>query len=276
MNIIHRNFFRLLRSGALNEYESLEPMSLYKWKQLSHLIAAQGVAEIAMKGLRNHTFDDQGNYPKSMQEELQSFIDESLAKTKSEDSSEKQDLPHMSNFFLNRRLNHIQKNERHQIDASMTTLDLLNIIVKNINLTFNKGISLSGISEMGSFLRTKGDKVDFVKLEEWLRKLHIQRMAQLEGSVLIAVFKFDQDEIPFVNKIEPKAYGLTLRTLDHHTDDNMEEWHFKQSEAGFVHGNTRVTRRNLRRSMRYISYAPIETSSHFLKNFARNLSEIEE
>ena len=37
MNILQRNFFRLLRSGALNEYESLEPMSLYKWQQLAKL-----------------------------------------------------------------------------------------------------------------------------------------------------------------------------------------------------------------------------------------------
>jgi len=211
-----------------------------------------------------------------MQDELQEYIEENQQKAKEDDFQSKNVNPRLNNFILNRRLRHIQKNERHQIDASMTTLELLNIIVKNINLTFNHGISLSGISEMGSFLRTKGDKVDFVKLDEWLRKLHIQRMAQLEGSVLISVFKFEQEEIPFVNKIEPRAYGLTLRTLEHHTDDSVEEWHFKQGHAGFVHNNTRVTRRNLRRSMRYISYAPIETSSHFLKNFAKSLSEIEE
>ncbi len=275
MNIIHRNFFRLLRSGVLNEYESLEPMSLYKWQQLAHLITTQGVAEIALKGFRNHTFDEKGNYPKSMLEQLQLAVSENAAKQQ-ENEQAKKAMPHLSNFLLNRRLRQIQKNERHQIDASMTTLELLNIIVRNINMTFNHGISLSGISEMGSFLRTRGDKVDFVKLEDWLRRLHIQRMAQLEGSVLIAVFKFEQDEIPFVARVEPKAYGLTLRTLDHHTDDHVEEWHFKQTHAGFVQNNTRVTRRNLRRSMRYISYAPIETTSHFLRNFARSLSEIEE
>ena len=30
MNVITRNFFRLLRSDALNEYEPLEPMSAFK------------------------------------------------------------------------------------------------------------------------------------------------------------------------------------------------------------------------------------------------------
>ena len=162
------------------------------------------------------------------------------------------------------------------MDASMTTLELLNIIVRNISHILNQGISLSGISQLGSFLRTKGDKVDFVKLEGWLKRLHIQRMAQLEGSILIAVFEFDQDEIPFVAQVEKEAYPLILRTLKHTTSDTTEEWHFRQGRTGFVQNNSRIMRRNLRRSIRYINFAPIETSSNFLNNFARSLSEIEE
>jgi hypothetical protein len=177
---------------------------------------------------------------------------------------------------LNRRLRKIQKGERHELDASMPTLDLLNIIVKNIGLILNSGISLSAISELGSYLRTRGDKVDFVKLEGWLDKLHIKRLAQLEGSILISVFEFDQDEIPFVETVEPEAYPLILRTLAHTATDTSEEWHFRQRKTGFVVNNSKVMRRNLRRSIRYINYAPIETSSNFLNNFAKSLSEIEE
>ena len=55
LDIIKRNFFRILRSGALNEFESLEPMSAYKWNKLTSLVMAQGVEKIAQKGLRNHT-----------------------------------------------------------------------------------------------------------------------------------------------------------------------------------------------------------------------------
>ena len=101
-------------------------------------------------------------------------------------------------------------------------------------------------------------------------------MAQLEGSILIAVFEFDQDEIPFVAQVEKEAYPLILRTLKHTTSDTTEEWHFRQGRTGFVQNNSRIMRRNLRRSIRYINFAPIETSSNFLNNFARSLSEIEE
>lgn len=271
MNIIQRNFFRLLRSGALNEYEALEPMSHYKWHQLARLVESQGVSDIAAKGVRNHTFDKQANFPPAYAEEI--------ADLHSNDSSEPKATSapaHLSNRILNRRLRKIQQGERHEIDASMTTLELLNIIVRNISHILNQGISLSGISQLGSFLRTKGDKVDFVKLEGWLKRLHIQRMAQLEGSILIAVFEFDQDEIPFVAQVEKEAYPLILRTLKHTTSDTTEEWHFRQGRTGFVQNNSRIMRRNLRRSIRYINFAPIETSSNFLNNFARSLSEIEE
>ena len=100
----------------------------------------------------------------------------------------------MCNSVLRKRLKKIQTEERHHIDASMITLDLLNIIVKNTESILNSGISLKYITEIGSFLRTKGDKVDFVKLDNWLSSLHIQRMAQLEGSILISVFGFDEEE----------------------------------------------------------------------------------
>lgn len=181
----------------------------------------------------------------------------------------------MNNGFLNRRLEKIQQNERHAIDTSIETVDLLHIIVTNINGMLANGINLGSIIELGQYLRTKGDKVDFVKLEQWLDKLHIVRMAQLEGSILIAFFDFEQDEIPFVHRIERGAHKLTLRSLYYNIQD-QEEIRFKQTTTGFVHSTGGTMRKNLRRSMRYFEYAPIETASHFLNNFFKSLSEIEE
>ena len=153
---------------------------------------------------------------------------------------------------------------------------MLDIILFNINHILNYGISLRGILELGKFLRTRGDKVDFVKLETWLNALHIQRIAQLQGSILIEVFNFEQDEIPFVQEVERNSYALALRTLTHTEIDTSKEWHFRQSKAGFVQNNNVVLKRNLKRSIRYINYAPIETTSSFLANLGRSLSEIEE
>lgn len=181
----------------------------------------------------------------------------------------------MHNSFLNRRLTKIQKEEPHVIDTSMETVYLLRLIVSNANAMLSGGISIRGIIQLGQYLRTRGDKVDFVKLDNWLTKLHLQRMAQLEGSVLITFFNFEQDEIPFVKLVERGAYKLTLRSLYYNIKD-MEDIKFQQSQVGFVHTTGGSMRKNLRRSMRFFGYAPTESASNFFNGFFRSLSEIEE
>ena len=181
----------------------------------------------------------------------------------------------MHNSFLNRRLTKIQKEEPHVIDTSMETVYLLRLIVSNANAMLSGGISIRGIIQLGQYLRTRGDKVDFVKLDNWLTKLHLQRMAQLEGSVLITFFNFEQDEIPFVKLVERGAYKLTLRSLYYNIKD-MEDIKFQQSQVGFVHTTGGSMRKNLRRSMRFFGYAPIESASNFFNGFFRSLYEIEE
>lgn len=181
----------------------------------------------------------------------------------------------MYNGFLNRKLIKIQNDERHAIDTSTETLYLLRLIVSNVNGILADGIRLRGIIQLGQYLRSRGDKVDFVKLETWLRKLHIQRMAQLEGSVLIKFFDFEKAEIPFVHHVERGAYKLTLDALYYNTQDH-KDIEFEQTATGFVRTTGGTMGQNLRRSMKYLGYAPIETISNFTKKVFRSLAEIEE
>ena len=263
MNIITRNFCRLLRSGALNEYEPMEPMSAFKWRRLDQMVHAQHVERAALKGIKNHQFDEMMNIP------------EDLA-NQTPDNSAHQEEPRLSNHYLNFRLSRIENAERHAIDTNVDALNVLKIIVGNVSSMLNHGTMLSGIIELGSYLRNKGDKVDFVKLDTWLGKLQLRRMAQLQGSMLMSVFNFEQDELPFVRHVEAAANKLVLRSVTHSASDTAEEWHFRQLSSGFVQNNSALLRRNLRRSLRYITYAPLETVSNFFNNFARSLQEIEE
>lgn len=263
MNIITRNFFRLLRSGALNEYEPMEPMSAFKWRRLDQMVHAQHVERAALKGIKNHQFDEMMNIP------------EDLA-NQTPDNSAHQEEPRLSNHYLNFRLSRIENAERHAIDTNVDALNVLKIIVGNVSSMLNHGTMLSGIIELGSYLRNKGDKVDFVKLDTWLGKLQLRRMAQLQGSMLMSVFNFEQDELPFVRHVEAAANKFVLRSVTHSASDTAEEWHFRQLSSGFVQNNSALLRRNLRRSLRYITYAPLETVSNFFNNYARSLQEIEE
>ncbi|MBQ7472123.1 MAG: hypothetical protein IJS97_06840 [Prevotella sp.] len=244
MNIIERNFFNLLRAGAMNEQPSIEPMSLFKWNALVELANAQKMEFVALKGMQNQTDDSTSLVPDSIIKRLE----EQCADTTVRVPWEVNKPATLSNIYLKQQLKNIQQNERHEIDASMISVELLNIIVHNAEQILSNGVSLSGILYLGMFLRTKGHKVDFVKMEKWLQKLHMQRMAQLEGSILVSVFEFEPDEIPFLSKIEPAAEKLATRSISH-----------------AVHS-----------SLSFFPYAPIEAVSFLFGILARRLSEIEE
>jgi len=273
VDIIQRNFFRLLRSGAYHDQDDIEPMSAFKWKRLYQLVDAQQVAQTTYEGIKNHANDPNLQLPEELKNQWQQEAE--MTRQQSIISSPLATFE-LSNYFLNRRLKGIMNAERHSIDCSGDTMNLLNIIIYNVNHILSRGINLHGIIELGKYLRKNGHKVDFVKLDTWLRKLGMQRMAQLEGSILMAVFNFQQEELPFVEHPEPAAYKLTLRTLSHTAKDTAEEWHFRQYSNGFVQNNSKVLRRNLRRSIRYFTYYPVETTSNFFSNFVKSLSEIEE
>lgn len=273
MDIIQRNFFRLLRSGAYQDKDAIEPMSAFKWRRLYQMVEAQQVAPTTFEGVKDHADDPNLQLPDDLKEQWQR---EALNTAQASVIHSPLATFELSNYFLNRRLKKMMNAERHSIDCSGDTMNLLNIIIYNVNHMLSSGISLHGIIELGKYLRQKGDRVDFVKLDAWLKKLGMTRMAQLEGSILMAVFNFQQDELPFVEHEEPSAYKLTLRTLTHTAHDTAEEWHFRQTSNGFVQNNSKVLRRNLRRSIRYFAYYPVETTSNFFSNFAKSLSEIEE
>lgn len=278
MDIIQRNFFKLIRSGAFNDKSTIEAMSSFKWRRLYEIVMFQNVLDYFVRGVNNNANDKNLNLPAKLIDEIQAKLDLQDEKQSSRQEDDKiiGDNAELSNKWLNKRYHKIIYNEMHSIDTSTETLRMLQLIVFNTNAMLNRGINLDAIIRLGQFLRNKGDKVDFLKLEKWLSALHLQRMAQLQGSILIAVFGFEKDEIDFVKKEEPVAYKLTIKIISNLVKDTAGEWHFRQNSAGFVQNNGKMLRRNLRRSYKYISYAPIETTSNFINGFIKGLSEIEE
>ena len=271
MDIIQRNFFRILCSGAFGTQSNLEPMSPFKWRRLIQMVEAQQVMPIFINGVARHAMDEGLNLPESIITDIKAKQEERKTLTARIPKTVR-----LSNALLNRRLKNLIYNELHSIDTSIEAIDMLKLIVNNSETMFTRGMNLGGIITMGEYLRTRGNKVDFVKLENWLNTLQLTAMAELQGNVLISVFGFEEDEIPFVGKSDPNAYRLTLRSISDLAKDTAHEWHFKQNAVGFVQNNSSVLRRNVRRSLRYVSYAPIETTSNFFSNFVRSLSEIEE
>lgn len=251
MDIIKRNFFCIMRIGAFGSQETVEPMSKYKWNILEHIAKIHAVEDYVSNVMGwQHDYND----------------------TKLPDAG----LSHMSNYFLNKYLQQLRDTEPLAEDSSIETLNLLDIIVQSTEVTLNKGLLMSNIMRIGTFLRTDGDKVDFIKLEKWLRRLMLSKMAQLEGSILIQFFGFDKDEVPFVSVITPASNRLALESLDNPVNIDQSEWQFRQDSSVFVANNSKAMMKTFRNCMKYVYFSPIEVLSCFIKRFKMSISNLEE
>ena len=181
----------------------------------------------------------------------------------------------MANLWLNHQLKRIRNTERHAIDTSVETLQMLDILLSSITAMMGQDASLRHLVQLAVYLRTRGDKVDFVKLDRWLQKLHVTRAAALQGSFLITAMGFEPDELPFVHSSEPRAEFLLDYALSHGQHE-YEAWHLSDTKPLFIRNNPKALWRRVRRCARYMSYAPLETISYLFLSMARSIAEVEE
>ena len=282
MNIIKRNFLRLLRLGAFGENEVIEPMSKFKWDVIFHIANIHNVVGVIFDGIAKNK-ENEALIPQDIILKYKKILDEEGYGIKSQATGSRPSvqlpdagLSHMCNGFLNARLKRIRENEPQSADASVETLNMLDIIVQATECTMTYGLSFATILRIGIYLRVDGDKIDFVKLENWLRKLNLTRMAQLEGSILIDIFGFEMDEIPFVNKMEPSAHKIAIEALEKPIRIDIEEWKISQKSTIFLANNSKAMMKTVKNCMKYFFFAPVEASSNFLHRFASSLSNLEE
>lgn len=282
MNIIKRNFLRLLRLGAFGENEVIEPMSKFKWEVIFHIANIHNVVGVIFEGIAKNK-ENEALIPQDIILKYKKILDEEGYGIKAQTTGARPSvqlpdagLSHMCNGFLNARLKRIRENEPQSADASVETLNMLDIIVQATECTMTYGLSFATILRIGIYLRVDGDKIDFVKLENWLRKLNLTRMAQLEGSILIDIFGFEMDEIPFVNKMEPSAHKIAIEALEKPIRIDIEEWKISQKSTIFLANNSKAMMKTVKNCMKYLFFAPVEASSNFLHRFASSLSNLEE
>lgn len=282
MNIIKRNFLRLLRLGAFGENEVIEPMSKFKWEVIFHIANIHNVVGVIFDGIAKNK-ENEALIPQDIILKYKKILDEEGYGIKAQTTGSRPSvqlpdagLSHMCNGFLNARLKRIRENEPQSADASVETLNMLDIIVQATECTMTYGLSFATILRIGIYLRVDGDKIDFVKLENWLRKLNLTRMAQLEGSILIDIFGFEMDEIPFVNKMEASAHKIAIEALEKPIRIDIEEWKISQKSTIFLANNSKAMMKTVKNCMKYFFFAPVEASSNFLHRFASSLSNLEE
>ena len=94
---------------------------------------------------------------------------------------------------------------QQRIETMAPTLAMLVALVEMVKTTLANGVSLWQLLDIGMMLRQLGDRMDFVKIESWIDRLHFQRMAMLTAQLLTGLLGFSTDEVPFVREFSAKA-----------------------------------------------------------------------
>lgn len=276
INIIQRNFFRLLRSGAFESKEQIEPMSVYKWQKLFQLSLMHDVAGFAYDGLMRCKDQFFVHLTDSQWKQWENTINDMRKSPHNDDGEDDEFLraDHLTNPILNRKLQSILDDENSDIKSRQMLL----MIIRVSRHILNEGLPVRQLIELGTFLRTDGNGCDATMLEQWIKSLKLQPVACLEASLLIMLLGFSREEISFVGDKDDKNLGHIAQDLIEFTNTRAKDFYFSQNEGNiFVHtSNGSAMLWHIRRSARYFRYYPSETLTNFFASFAHSLSHIEE
>ena len=352
MDIVLRNFFRLLRSGVFGQSEEVEPMSAWKWQQVYRLAKHHHVSALAYDGigkcsdqffmhlpetlaetwqqdcLRQEEIARQRNeqvvhlinilaeqhfrpillsgqalasiYPnpghRAVELNVEVFFPFSTQGKKADEwarqngtavsSTARHTLSyewggahvvhrHRLARLMNRMNNHTLQGyiERELLDSHNAyaevdgrhvetvppSLQLFLLILCAAQSIVGGTLSLQQLLDIGVFLRTVGDQVDYVKLQDWISGIHTVRMAQLISLLLQELLRFTPEELPFVQRVPQVSLDKFLEDIyrgeDAESDD--DSW-------------------SVRRSTRYLRYYPSEGVANLLSGFRRVIPQVEE
>ena len=274
MDIIQRNLFRLLRSGAFGTQEQIEPMSAFKWERLYQIAMLHDVIPYAYQGITNcrpqffmRLTDKQELTWKRANEEITAHQTE-----EEEDTFLRADT--LTNPVLNSQLQNILDDEH----SDMTTRQVLLQLIRVVRHILNEGMPIHQLLELGLLLHQHGKKVDFDQLRQWIKKLRLTQMCQLEGECLILLFGFHAEDLPFISDHQSKRTSQIAQELLEFTNTRSHDWYFSQdADSIFVHNsNSSAMFSHVRRSSRYFRYYPSEGLTNFFASFVHSLSHIEE
>ena len=268
MNIIERNFYRLLRVGALHTEEQIEPLSAWKWGRLYQHSEMHDVAFVTYKGIEacRHQFFVQ--IPDALQEQWAKAVphDESYENQLLADNK-------LTNPVLNRQLQDILDDEGSNIETRTALLHLVGIA----RFIMNAGTPVKRLTELAVFLRQSGNRIDYTQLEGWIKRLKLGAMAQLAAVMLVRLMHFSPEDLPFMKPTTEEKMEKQIREILQQKNSHAEEWYFSQGKDIFIHtSNAAAMLWHVRRSAKCFSYYPTETVTNFFTSFAHSLSHIEE
>lgn len=277
MDIIQRNLFSLLRSGAFQSTEDIEPMSAFKWSRLYQLAVMHNVVPFVYDGIIRNKNQFFLHLTEKQRKDWEKAMSDYRAQEKEQDNLEEDEYlrpDRLTNPLLNRRLQDILDDEH----SDMTSRQLLLILLRVVRHLFNEGMPIRQLTELGIFLRKNSQRIDYQTVGKWIERLRLTQMTQLIGEFLIRLFGFSEEDIPFLKERKEKRIDHIAQELIEFTNTRSQDWYFSQQDGGiFVHNtNSSATFSHVRRSTRYFKYYPSESVTNFFSSFVHSLSHIEE
>jgi hypothetical protein len=273
MNIVYRNFYKLIRIGLYDQQETVEPMSAFKWSKLLQLAIVHDMVRPVYQGMQKSKNQFFLNLTDKQWKIWDRTIQEQKPATDSDDDAFLSP-DHLTNPVLNLKLQNILDDEHSDI----TTRHLLLLFISTVRHILNEGIPIRQLLELGIYLRKEGSKVDYPTLKEWIASLGLSQMCQLEGQCLILLYGFQPEDLPFIQEKKDKRVEEIAQELLEFTNTRSQDWYFSQdADSIFVHNsNTSAMFSHVRRSARYFRYFPSESLTNFFASFVHSLSHIEE
>lgn len=272
MRIVFRNFTRTLAAGTFNADEKAEPMSDFKWHQLLNAAQTAGVSEFVERGLTALYANNGATIPAAIRAEMAANASETNGKRgakEDETSARKAQTRKFTNLFLNHKYNKLVYNEIHSIDTSIDTITLINLLISNMNCLISAQPDLNRLADLGLFLRNNGQRIDFVKVERWIRALKMRRAANLIGSYLIILYGFEADELPFMKRFDKSLYDKICAKFCE--DLNSES----QPNDSYVAADDETIRIDTA-ALKHVKVLPSEALSRYFTSIFKKITNIEE
>ena len=255
MEIVIRNFFRLLRAGIFDSKEQVEPMSQWKWRQTWLMAVDHGVVVEAWEGVKRL----QGQFFMHLSSDIWADWERSVHGPPAVGAGSNVFKPGGSETVGSDAGSLLSRSQQKRLskiaaDANVksATFRLLVIATQTANCLLKSGQWVGGLLAMGRLLQSEGRFIDMDMLGQWADAMRIGRMLDMEGLLMVKLMGFDADAVPFYVPLG---------------NDTKEKRMVED-----VVSSMRATRP----SLKFIKYFPHESITTYTASVVQSIKDIEE
>lgn len=268
MDITTRNLFCLLRSGVLGREEAVEPMSAWKWRKAYGLSMVHDVEAETWAGVGLL----KGQFFMRLPDTLRKQWEQSAAQARPAPRTPL--TPRLA-----KKLERLEDNADRPADATLSVLRSM-VAVSQSLLTADRWVrqllSLATLLSPPTTHHTP-PRIDREQLEQWIAELDMERMAQLECTLLVRLLHIEENRLPLRLTLSEEQQREKVDEIVATIEDTTHQWQFSQGSKIFVHNSSSSAMYwQARHSVRYLKYHPKESISSFFSSFVQSLTKIEE